>query len=121
MPTRLIDSTPPPIVISCWPDITSRRGEVHRVEAGGAETIDLHARHAVAETGDQRGRARDVAARLADRIDAAEHHVVDKRGVELVAILDRGERLRREIERGHLVQRSVGLAAPARACGRRRR
>ena len=23
MPTRLIDSTPPPIVMSCWPDITS--------------------------------------------------------------------------------------------------
>ena len=23
MPTRLIDSTPPPIVMSCWPDMTS--------------------------------------------------------------------------------------------------
>ena len=23
MPTRLIDSTPPPIVISCWPDMIS--------------------------------------------------------------------------------------------------
>ena len=22
MPTRLIDSTPPPIVMSCWPDMT---------------------------------------------------------------------------------------------------
>ncbi len=22
MPTRLIDSTPPPMVMSCWPDIT---------------------------------------------------------------------------------------------------
>ena len=88
MPTRLIDSTPPPIVMSCWPDITSRRGEIHRVEARGAETVDLHARHAVAVAGDERRGARDVAARLADRIDAAEHHVVDQRGIELVAVLD---------------------------------
>ena len=35
-------------------------------------------------------------------------------GVELVAVLDRGQRLRRQIERGHLVQRAVGLAAAAR-------
>ena len=90
------------------------RGEIHRVEARGAETVDLHARHAVAEAGHERRRARDVAAGLADRIDAAEHHVIDQRRVELVAVLDRGERLRGEIERGHLVQRSVGLAASAR-------
>ena len=88
MPMRLIDSTPPPIVISCWPDMTSRGGEVHRVEARGAEAIDLHARHSVAEAGDQRRGARDVAARFADRIDAAEHDVVDQRRIELVAVLD---------------------------------
>ena len=63
-----------------------RRGEVHRVEARRAEAIDLHARHLVAEAGDERRRARDVAAGFADRIDAAEHHVVDQRGVELVAV-----------------------------------
>ena len=48
MPTRLIDSTPPPIVMSCWPDMTCGRREVHRIEARGAEAVDLHARHAVA-------------------------------------------------------------------------
>ena len=90
------------------------RGEVHRVEAGGAEAVDLHARHAVAVARRERGHARDVAARLADRIDAAEHHVVDQRRIEPVALLHRRQRLRRQVERGHLVQRAVGLAASAR-------
>ena len=78
MPTRLMDSTPPPMVMSCWPDITWAAGEIHRVEAGGAEAVDLHARHLVAEARHDRGHARDVAAGLADRIDAAHHHVVDQ-------------------------------------------
>ena len=55
-----------------------RGGEVHGVEARGAEAVDLHARHLLAEAGLQRRGARDVAARLADRIDAAEHHVLDQ-------------------------------------------
>ena len=89
-------------------------GEIHRVEARGAEAVDLHARHAVAEAGNERRGAGDVAARLADRIDAAEHHVVEQLRIELVAVLDCAQRLRREIERGHFVQRAVGLAASAR-------
>ena len=89
-------------------------GEIHRVEPRGAEAIDLDAGHAVAEAGHQRRGAGDVAAGLAHRIDAAKHHVVDHAGVELVALLDGAERLRGEIERGHLVQRAVGLAAAAR-------
>ena len=89
-------------------------GEIHRIEPRGAEAVDLHAGHVVAEPGDKRRRARDVAARLADRIDAAEHDVVDQRGIELVAVLDGRKRLRGEIERRHLVQRAVGFAAPAR-------
>jgi len=84
-----------------------RGGEVDRIEAGGAEAVDLHARDRVAVTGGQRRGARDVAARLADRIDAAEHDIVDQHRIELVAILDGAECLRRETERGHLVQRAV--------------
>ena len=61
-------------------------GEIHRVEPRGAEPVDLHARHAVAVAGADRRHPRDVAAGLADRIDAAEHHVVDHRRVELVAL-----------------------------------
>ena len=85
MPTRLMDSTPPPIAMSCWPDMICAGGEIHRVEAGSAEAVDLHARHRVAIAGDERRRARDVAAGLADRIDAAQHHVIDQRGIEVVA------------------------------------
>src|SRR6476660_1176068 len=91
-----------------------RRGEVHRIEAGRTEAIDLHAGHAVAKSCDECRRAGDVAPGFTDRIDATEHHVVDQRGIELVAILYGGERLTGEIERGHLVQLSVDLAAAAR-------
>ena len=48
------------------------------------------------------------------RGDAAHHHVVDQPRIELIAVLDGAQRLRREIERGHLVQRAIGLAASAR-------
>src|SRR5262249_60009100 len=57
------------------------------------------------------GRGRHSAARLADRIDTTKYHVVDERRVELVALLHRRQRLCRQIERGHLVQRAIRLAA----------
>ena len=89
-------------------------GEIHRVEAGGAEAVDLHAGHAVAIAGNQRRGARDIGGGFADRIDDAHDHVIDQSGVELVAVLDGAERLARQIERGHFVQRAVDLAAAAR-------
>src|SRR6185312_5536956 len=88
--------------------------EIDGVEAGGAKAIDLHTRYAVAEAGNERSRARNVATRLTYRIDAAENDVVYHRRIELVAVLDRSERLRGKIKRGHLVQGPIGLAAPAR-------
>ncbi len=91
-----------------------RGGEIHRIEARGAEAIDLHAGDAVAIAGDQRRGARDIGGGFADRIDHAHHHVIDQSGVEVVAALDGAERLARQIERGHLVQRAVDLAAAAR-------
>ena len=91
-----------------------RRGEIDRVEAGGAEAVDLHAGHAVAEARRQRAHARDVAARFADRIDAAHHHVVDLARLEIVAVLDRLERGLGQLQRRRGVQRAVRLAAPAR-------
>ena len=90
-----------------------RRRKVDRVETGGTEAVDLHARDAVAVTGDQRRRAGDVGAGLADRIDDTEHDVVDHGGIEIVAALDGAERLAGEVERGHLVERAVRLAAAA--------
>ena len=91
-----------------------RGGEIDRVEARGAEAVDLHARHLLAEACLQRRGARDVAACLADRVDAAEHHVLDQYRIEIVAPADRIERRHGEIDRRHLVQRPVRLAASAR-------
>ena len=109
-----MDSTPPPIAMLLLAGHDLRGGEIHRVEAGGAKAIDLHAGDAVAIAGDKRGGARDIGGRLADRIDHAHHHVIDQRGVEIIAALDGAERLARQIERGHFVQRAVDLAAAAR-------
>ena len=91
-----------------------RGGEIHGIEAGSTEAIDLHARHLIAVTRRQRGGARNVAASLADRIDAAEDDVVDQLRVEMVAQAQRGERARRQPQRRDFMQRAVRLAASAR-------
>ena len=44
-------------------------GEIHGIEAGGAEPADLDARNGFAEPRLQRREARDVGAGLADRVD----------------------------------------------------
>ena len=76
--------------------------------------VDLHAGDRIAVTGNERRRARDIGTGLADRVDHAQHYVIDHRGIEVVAALDGAERLARQIERGHLVERAVHLAAAAR-------
>ena len=91
-----------------------RGSEIHRIEAGGAEAADLHARHLLAEPRLQRGEAGDVGAGLADRIDHAHHDVVDGIGRQIVALFQRLQRHGGERQRGHLVQGAVGLAAAAR-------
>ena len=74
-------------------------GEIHRIEARGAEAVDLHAGHRVAEARRQRPHASDVAAGFADRIDAAHDDVVDPGRFELIAVLDRLQRGRGEMKR----------------------
>ena len=78
MPTRLmaLDAAADRHVVLARHDL--RGGEIHGVEAGGAEAVDLHARNLVAIARGERRGAADVAAGLADRIDAAEDHVVDQ-------------------------------------------
>ena len=111
MPTRLIelDAAADRHVLLSGHDLRGR--EIDCVEAGGAEAVDLHAGHGVAIAGDQRGRSGDVGTGLADRINHAQHHVVDHRRIEIVAVFDGVERLARKIERGHLVKRAIHLAA----------
>ena len=53
-----------------------RGGEIDRVEARGAKAVDLNARHMIAVIGGERRRPGDVAARLADGIDAAKHDII---------------------------------------------
>ena len=115
MPTRLIDSTPPPIAMSCWPVIDLRGGEVHRVEAGGAEAVDLHARHCSPKP------ALSTAARAmsppASPTGSTQPSTTSSTsvGVELVAVADRvAAPCAARSTRRHLVQRAVGLAAAAR-------
>ena len=98
MPTRLIEfdaAADRELVLSAH---HLRRGEINRVEARRAEAVDLHPRHRVAEARGERAHAGDVAARLSDRIDAAHHHVVDLGGIKMVAILDRPQRGRCQME-----------------------
>ena len=57
------------------------RGHADGLERRGAVAIDGHAGH-VGEPGEQRGDARDVEARLAGRLAAADHEVLDALGVE---------------------------------------
>src|SRR4030088_621637 len=107
MPTRLIDSTPPPIVISCWPDITCAEAKLIASRPEAQKRLICKPPRVF----DQRdARAAPLAPpRLADWIDPAEHRAVEHVRLESFARLDGAERLRREIERGHLVQRAVVL------------
>ena len=91
-----------------------RGGGVDRLEPRGAEAVQLLARDRLGEPRDERGDARDVRALLADRRHAAEHDVVDHAGVEFVAVAQRAQRLRRELDRGDAMQRAVRAAAAAR-------
>ena len=58
------------------------RGLVDRLEAGGAEAVELHAGDGLGVAGRERRGLGDVAALLADRRDDAEHDVVDAARVE---------------------------------------
>ena len=98
-----------------------RRGEIHRVEARGAEAVDLHARHLSPKP------ATSAAARAmsppASPTGSTQPSTTSSTsaGSSLLRSLIAAERLRREIERGDLVQRAVGLAAAARGADVRRR
>jgi hypothetical protein len=81
-----------------------RGGKIHRIQPGGAKAVDLHARHAVAIPCHHGGGARDVATRLAHRIDAAKDHVIDQRGIKRVAVAHGFQRLCRKTERRNLMQ-----------------
>ncbi len=90
------------------------RGHVGRFEARGAEAVDLHASDRLGIVRIENGQPRDVGALLLHRRDAAQHDVVDERGIEVVAVADGLQDGRRQMQRRHLVQGTVALAATAR-------
>jgi hypothetical protein len=94
------------------------RRRVDRLQPRRAETVELHPRCVHIPAGAKRGRARNVAALLANRRDAAEHDVVDVGCVQVGALCKRVEKRDEQIDRRHGVQRTVGLAAPARGANR---
>ena len=91
-----------------------RRSKVHRFKAGGAETVYLKARRGLGVVGIQRRRTGDVRALLAYRRDAAQDHIVDHAGIEIIAVADGLELLGGQLQRGDLVQRAILLALAAR-------
>ena len=91
------------------------RGQVDRLQAAGAEPVDLHAGHGVGQAGGERRRPGDDGALLADRRDDAEDDVVDQRRVEAgVAPADLVDQAGGQADRLDRVQRAGLLALAAR-------
>jgi hypothetical protein len=86
------------------------RGEVHRLLRGAALTIDGHPGHVVGQSGHQPRRTRDVAGLRADRVAAAEDHVLDGTRVDAGTPDQRTQRVRGEVGGVNGRQRSPALA-----------
>ncbi len=95
------------------------RGDVHGLQAGGAEAVELDAGDGVRQAGLDRGGLGDVRALVADGRDAAEHDVVDAGRIELLVAHERlVHQAHDEIDRLGAVERAVELALPARRADR---
>ena len=86
---------------------------VDGVEARGAEPVDLHARDLRVVARLEHGGARNVGTGFTNRIDATKDHIVHLRGVHLVALLERLQRVSRKADRRHFVQAAILLALAA--------
>ena len=86
------------------------RGEVHRLLRRAALPVDGHAGHVVGQPGHQPRRAGDVAGLRADRVAAAEDHVVDGARVDAGTAHQRGQRVRGEVGGVHRGERAAALA-----------
>ena len=89
------DAAPDGDVLHAGHDLRGR--EIDRIESRSTEAVDLHARNFLAEACLQHGGTRDIAACFADRVDAAEHHVLDQFRIEIVSPANRIEGRHREI------------------------
>jgi hypothetical protein len=93
MPTRLMDSDAAADGHVMLPGHDLRRAKFTASRPDAQKRLICMPGTEVAEARAERRRARDIAARLADRIDAAENDVIDQAvGVEIVALLERFQR-----------------------------
>src|SRR5262249_22138049 len=121
MPIRLMDSTPPPMVMSCCPDMISAAAKLTASSPEAQKRlIYLDARHAIAVARRECRHAPPAVSAPtaafpppASPIESTQSRTTSSSRVELIALLQRRQRLRRQIERGHLVQRAICLAAPS--------
>ena len=77
MPTRLIDSAPPPITRSCWPLMIWAAAKFTASRPEAQKRLIWTPGTASPRPAFMRREARDVGAGFADRIDHAENDVVD--------------------------------------------
>jgi hypothetical protein len=97
------------MLMFCTPPATIRSHhrlcrEVHGLLARPALPVDRRPRHLVGESGREPARARDVAGLWADRVDAAEHDVVDRDRIDAGALDERADRVRAEVGGVHARQ-----------------
>ncbi len=85
-------------------------GGAHRVEAGGAEPVQRHARHALGQPGEQQAHAGDVAVVLARLVGAAEKDFFDALLEGGMAVQERAEGDRREVIGPHCGERTAVAA-----------
>ena len=89
MGTRDIDSTPPPIVRSDWPDITCAAAVLTASSPDAQKRLSCLPGTDLIESRDECGDARDIGALFADRRHATQHDVVDRARIERVAVAER--------------------------------
>src|SRR3546814_4603392 len=99
----------------CSSDLHAGGGEIHRADPAATKTIECRATRLGVKARRQRRHAAEVAALLAVLRRGRPDDVVDRRGVEIIAVADRcehgcGEVLRVEVRKSTL----AGLADPAR-------
>ena len=85
------------------------RGEMNGLLRRSALPVDRRSRHLVGHPGDEPACARDVAGLRTDGVDAAEDHVVDRRGIDVDTIEQRADGMRAEIGRVDVRERPVAL------------
>ncbi len=113
MPMRLIDSTPPPMVRSFWPDITWAAARFTASSPEAQNRLIWTPGTAVPSPAFN-ATVRAISAEASPTDRRSRDHILDLIGPDIVAGLDRPQRLAAQFDGRHLVQGAIGLALAAR-------